>query len=99
MIAGREGIPVVLFALESGMPEMLRVLEKYPKRLRQLIVLLDKRLIVDLFQKRRASLVFRRCRDEERACFDVKPLLIRQHLIPDVPAAAKGLFKQLRLFR
>ena len=27
----------------------------------------------------------------------VKPLLVRQHLVPYVPAAAKGFLKQLRL--
>ena len=29
----------------------------------------------------------------------IKPLLIRKHPVPDVPAAAESLLEQLRLFR
>ena len=32
-------------------------------------------------------------------CLLVEPLLVGEHLVPDVPAAAKGLLKQLRLGR
>ena len=32
-----------------------------------------------------------------RSRFDIKPFLVSQHLVPDVPAAAEGLFEKLCL--
>ena len=99
MIAGGEGIPVTLFPLEFGVSEVLRVFEERPKRLGELVVLLDEGLVVYLLQKGRSRFVFCRCGDEERAGFAVESLLVGEHLVPDIAAAAKGLFKELRLLR
>ena len=64
MVAGCKGIPVGLFLFEIGITEGFRVFEKYTERLGQLVMLLDERLIIDLFQKRRFLLVFGRGGDE-----------------------------------
>ena len=99
MVAGGEGIPVSLLALEIGMTKVFGVLEEHPKRLGELVVLLNQGLIVDLLQERRSGLVLGRSGNEKSPGFVVEPLLIGQHPVPDVSAAAEGLFKQLRLFR
>ena len=60
-------------------------------------MLLDQRLIVYLFQERRSLFIFGRGGDEVLIRFQIEPLLVSQHMVPDVPAAAEGVFKQLRL--
>ena len=60
-------------------------------------MLLDQRLIVNLFQERSAVLVLGGGGDKVRPSLLVEPLLIGKHLVPDITAAAKCLFKQLRL--
>ena len=97
VITGGEGVFVGLFPLEPGMAEAIGVFKKHPKSLGEPVVFLDERLIVHLGQERRGLFVLGRGGDEVLVGFQVKPLLVGQHPVPDVPAAAKGLFKQLRL--
>ena len=97
MIAGGEGVAVVLPALEFGVSEVIRVLEEQPEGLGEPVVLLDKGLVVDLFQEGRACFVLGRGGDEERAGFEVEALLVGQHVVPDPAAAAEGFLEQLLL--
>lgn len=60
-------------------------------------MLLDQRLIIHFLQKRCAVLVLRRGGDKVLVGFQVESFLVSEHLIPDVPAAAEGLFEQLPL--
>ena len=94
MVAGGEGITVGFFLLESGIPEMVRTFEEQPKRLGQPVVLLNQGLIVHLGEKGGLLLVLGRGGDKVFAGLQVKPLLVGQHMVPDVPAAAEGVFKQ-----
>lgn len=97
VVAGAEGVPVRFFPLEIGITEMLRFFEEHPKRLRQLVVFLNERLIVYLGQKRSPFLVFGRGGDKMLISLQVKPLLVGQHMVPDIAAAAEGLLEQLNL--
>lgn len=97
MVTGGKGISVILFSLEFGIPKAFRFLEEHTKCLAELIVFLNQRLVIYLAQKGCAILVLRWSWNEMPACFKIKSLLIGQHLIPDIPAAAKGFFKQLGL--
>ena len=97
MVTGSKGISVILFSLEFGIPKAFRFLEEHTKCLAELIVFLNQRLVIYLAQKGCAVLVLRWSWNEMPACFKIKSLLIGQHLIPDIPAAAKGFFKQLGL--
>ena len=97
MAAGGEGIPVGFFLFEFGAAEGFRIFEKHTECLRELVVLLDQRLIVHFFQKRRFFFVLGRGGNEVLVGFQVEPLLVRQHPVPDVPAAAEGVLEQLRL--
>ena len=81
------------------MAKGLRVFEELAEGLRQPVVLLDKGLVVDLRQEGRALLVLGRGGDEVGPRLPVEPLLVSEHLVPEVAAAAKGFFKQLRLGR
>ena len=49
MVAGGERIPIVLFQLEPGISESLRIFEEHSKSLGELVVLLDESLIVNFF--------------------------------------------------
>ena len=99
MVAGREGVPVVLFPFEMGVSKGLRIFEEHAKGLGELVVLLNEGLIIDLFQKRRLFFVLRRRRNKVGVRLGVEALLVCQHLVPDVAAASEGFFKQLRLLR
>ena len=99
VVAGGEGVPAVLPALEGGMTEVLRAPEELAEGLGQPVVLLDEGLVVYLPQKGSAVFVLGRGGDEMRPGLAVKALLVGEHPVPDVPAAAEGLFKQLRLLR
>ncbi len=99
MVAGGEGIPVILPAFEIGIAERLRVFEEHPERLGELVVLLDQRLVIHLPQEGGLIFVLGRGGDEMGPGFQIKPLLVCQHPVPDVTAAAEGLFKELRLGR
>ena len=97
VVAGGKGIPVVFFSFEFGVPEALRILKEHAERLGELVVLLRQRLIIDFPQKRGAVFVLGRGRDEVLIGFQIESLLVGQHLVPNVPAAAEGLFEQLPL--
>ena len=97
LVASAEGVPVILLPFELGRPKGFGVFEKDLERLGELVVLLDQRLAVHLLQKGGFPLVLRRGGDEMRPCLQVKALLVGQHLVPDIPAAAESVFKQLRL--
>ncbi len=78
---------------------MLRVFEKHAKRLRQLVVFLNQRLVIHFFEKRSLFLILCRSGDKVGVGFDIKPLLVCQHSIPNITAAAEGFLKKRRLLR
>ena len=97
MVASSKGIPVSLFLFEFGIAETFRILEENAERLGQLVVLLDERLIIDLFQERRFLFVFGWSGNKVGVSLNIESLLIRQHPIPDIAATAKGVFKKFSL--
>ena len=76
---------------------MVRAFEKQPKRLGEPIVLLNQGLVVYLSEEGGFFFIFGRGGDKVLVGLQVKPLLVGQHMVPDVPAAAEGLFKQFHL--
>ena len=60
-------------------------------------MLLNQRLIVYLGEERGLLFIFGWGGDEMDVGFHIKSLLIGQHPVPDIAAAAEGFFKQLRL--
>ena len=90
-------IPVIFLSLEVRIAEVPRVLEEHSKRLGQLVVLLDECLIIYFPQEEGSVFVLGRGWNEMRSRLGVEPLLIHQHLVPDVAAAAEGFFKQFLL--
>ncbi len=97
MVTGGEGIPIRLFLFEVGAAEVSGVLEKYPERLGKSVIFLGEGLIVHLFQKGRVLFVLGGGGDEVPIRLQVEPLLVRQHMVPDIAAAAEGVLEQLRL--
>ena len=97
VITGGERIPVSLFLFEVGIAKMRWVFEEYPECLRELVMLLNQRLIVYLFQKGRFLFVFGRGGDKVLVSFQVEPLLVGQHMVPDVTATAESVLEQFRL--
>ena len=79
------------------MAEGARIFEELPEGPGQVVVLLGQRLIVHLGEEGRFLLVLGRSGDKVDVGFQIKPLLVCQHIVPDVAAAAERLFKQLRL--
>ena len=97
VVTGGEGIPIRLFLFEVGAAEVSGVLEKYPERLGKSVIFLGEGLIVHLFQKGRVLFVLGGGGDEVPIRLQVEPLLVRQHMVPDIAAAAEGVLEQLRL--
>lgn len=73
------------------------MLRAFKEHLGQLVVLLNERLIVYLGQKRSFLFVLGRSGGKVLVGFQVKSLLVSQHIVPDVAAAAEGLLEQLGL--
>ena len=99
MVAGGKAVPVIFFALKPGIAKGRWIAEKIAERLGEPVVLLNQRLVVHLFEKRGLVFVLSRGGDKMLIRSVVELLVVGEHLVPDIPATAKGLLEQFRLLR
>ena len=99
MVAGGKGIAVIFFSFKVGVTEGVGVFEEDAERLGEFIVFLDQGLVIDFSEDGGGVFVFSGGRDEVVTGFQIEPLLVGEHLVPDVAAAAEGFFEKLGLGR
>ena len=97
LVAGGKRVAVIFFSLKAGIAESTGIPKEVSKCLGELVVLLNQGLIIHLGEEGGALFILGRGWDEVDIGFQIKTLVVGEHLVLDISATAKGLLKEFFL--
>ena len=95
MIAGGEGVPVIFFSLKAGIAESTGIPKEVYEMPGRACCAPESGLIIHLGEEGGALFILGRGWDEVDIGFQIKTLVVGEHLVPDISATAKGLFERV----